>query len=61
MNKHVKFKDVLVAKGSELHEALEAKDNTKAERIYKETSNAFRKFWPKEFDHLLNYRAGDHL
>jgi len=49
MSKHtVKYKDVTVASGTKLWDAIEAKDTKLAEKLYKEMMKEFRKYNPKK-------------
>jgi hypothetical protein len=49
MSKHtVKYKDVTVASGTKLWDALEAKDAKLSEKLYKEMMQEFRKYNPKK-------------
>lgn len=62
MEKHVRYRDVLVARGSLVYELLHDKNPTaklKASAVYDECERAFVKYWPKEMNHLLNYKVGD--
>ncbi|CAN5283713.1 hypothetical protein BH11PSE11_BH11PSE11_07690 [soil metagenome] len=43
-----RFKDVLVAKGSELAEALAKDDRKLAEKVYAETSERYKRLYPAE-------------
>ena len=43
-----RFKDVLVAKGSALAEALEKGDKKLAEKVYAETMERYKQLYPAE-------------
>jgi hypothetical protein len=48
MSKHtVKYKDVTVASGTKLYDAIESKDTKLSEKLYKEMMQDFRKYNPK--------------
>lgn len=46
--KYLRYRDVLVARGSDLYAALEAGNTKLAERIYKECEAKYRKDKPEE-------------
>lgn len=44
----LKYKDVLVAKGSALYDALNSKDKKLAEKVYKATTENYKKLHSSE-------------
>lgn len=44
----IKYKDILVAKGSALYDAIHSKDSKAAEKIYKETTDRYCKLHSAE-------------
>ncbi len=42
-----RFKDVLVAKGSDLADALAAGDKKVAEKVYNETTERYKRLYPE--------------